>query len=49
MKLSDLQKMAEALRRAGFIPRLIRQPDGTLIAEPADAGLPSATTKSDWD
>lgn len=49
MKLADISRFLEAFRRAGFVPRLIRQPDGTVIVEPADAGLPSATIKSDWD
>jgi len=51
MKMADLQKMTEALRRAGFVPRLtLTLPNGTtLVAEPANAWPAVFSGKSDWD
>lgn len=44
----ELQRMAKAVVAAGFTPRLIMRPDGTLIAE-AMPDAPTVGTRNDWD
>ena len=44
----ELQRMAKAVAAAGFTPRLILRPDGTLVAE-AMPDQPRAGSSNDWD